>query len=183
MASPGAPCPATRSSLLSSGSRRSSSYVRGPPSTLSPEAEEIIFRFIGAARRHHSCATVEEVKELAADLEKVEASVAGREPRWPGGMASLDWWRGFKRRFPTVTLTAAQQQDGDRTADSNADSIHAWFAVLATALKDPKYRDEVGGAPHMYNMDECPLNGLGRTSKAVVEARNLKGTMSRRTHT
>ena len=71
----------------------------GPPTVLSAEYETLLVTWIMGMCVRLRTPPKYQVLCVAAELEAEQASMQGREPRWPvGGPASVKWWRGFKKR-------------------------------------------------------------------------------------
>jgi hypothetical protein len=76
---------------------------------------QVLLSYIGDVSKRRLTPTIADVRRAAAELETVEAKAAKREPRWPEGSASKDWWLGFKGRH-ALRLRSCQVDSADRIA-------------------------------------------------------------------
>jgi len=72
----------------------------GPPTVLTKEEEDKLCNYCFAMCDMGYGLTVEDVKRVAFEI----ASNSGRPHPFKDGKAGRDWYEGFMRRFPTLTL-------------------------------------------------------------------------------
>jgi hypothetical protein len=133
----------------------------GPKTALSENAEAQLLDYIARCRRLASTLDKDHVLQKAAELEKIEAEAQGRRPKWPEGMATDKWWRGFKSRTGVV-MRCCQDTDLDRLQSQTPEIITEFFE---------KYKEAKEGIhdSRIFNWDETGLMRVGRWSKGVVE--------------
>lgn len=112
-----------------------------------------------------------QVKDIAAQVEAVEAKIAGRQPKWldaDGHRTSKmnEWWYAFKRRNNLKCIASRLHASNRALAEEGARSIIDAVNEL-TRLGIPSDR--------WYNMDETMIQyQMGRRSLAVT-SKKLKG--------
>ena len=74
----------------------------GPATALSAETEQKLLCYVQLCRRLCNALDKKYILQRAAQLEKIEAKAQKREPKWPDGIASDKWWRGYKKRHGNV---------------------------------------------------------------------------------
>lgn len=136
----------------------------GPPTALTPAAEEQLQDWLYNMLLRRRTPPILQVRVMAAELEAVEARAAQRQPRWPDGVASEDWWLGYKARWK-LRLRSCQLDEADRIIAITPDAITAYFDMYGKMYA--KYSN-VNGQFRIFNMDESPVMQLGRWIKGVV---------------
>lgn len=100
----GIPCTTFRPYAL--GELQPCQAHRGPPPSLSLKADKQLAAWAQRRRQLVGAVSGPEVRTRAAQLEAAEARAAGRQPRWPLGMATSHWLAGWRQRHPDVVVSA-----------------------------------------------------------------------------
>ena len=83
---------------------------------------------------------------------------------------SLKWWRGFKKRYPELSLRKTELIDRGRYDNVTEDVIHEYFDVLEETLGN----SDLTNKPHIvFNCDEASL-ALNKSSRKVLVPSNRK---------
>jgi len=84
------------------------------------------------------------------------------------GMAGADWFTGFVRRNPTISVRIPEATSLARAASFNRPNVAKYFAKLAEVMDRYKFEPV-----NIWNMDETGVTTVTKPSKVVAE-RGLK---------
>ena len=122
----------------------------GPPTVLTREEEKKLCEYYLTMCDMGYGLTVEDIRRVAY----VIASNSGRPHPFKNGKASLDWYEGFLRRFPCLTLRKEEALSYMRAKNADEKIIEDFFAKLAAVLA----RLNLLSKPMLvYNVDETRI--------------------------
>ena len=111
--------------------------------------------------------TVEDVKSLAYQI----AENSGWPHPFHDGKAGRDWYEGFLRRLPQITLWREEALSYMRAKNANEKVIEDFFAKLASVL----VRLNILSKPMLvYNADETGFSKVHKSQSRVLARRGQK---------
>ena len=137
----------------------------GHDTALNPLEEQSLARYIAYMYRQRFPITRMQVMGLAwaIDLKKEE----GKRLFTQDG-PTFKWWRGFKRRYPSLTLRVAETVDKGRINNATPEVINNYFTKMQEIFEENYL------SPHrIYNCDEVAIL-LNKHGQKVVVPRNAK---------
>ena len=119
----------------------------GPTTVLTREEEEKLCKYCFDMCDMGYGLTVEDVRVVAFRI----AANSGRQHPFQNGKAGRDWYEGFLRRFPTLTLRKEEALSYMRAKNADEKVVEDFFAKLAAVLA----RLNLLSKPmQIYNADE-----------------------------
>lgn len=139
----------------------------GPRTVLTKEEEKKLCKYCFDMCDMGYGLTVEDVKIKAYEI--MENS--GRQHPFREGKAGRDWYEGFLRRFPHISLRREEALSYMRAKNANDKVIEDFFAKLAAVLA----RLNLLSKPmHIYNADETGFSKVHKSRRKVLARRGQK---------
>jgi len=138
----------------------------GPPTVLTKEEDELCNYCFAMCDMGYGL-TVEDVKRVAFEI----ASNSGRPHPFKDRKAGRDWYEGFMRRFPTLTLRKEEALSYMRAKNADDKVVEDFFAKLAAVLA----RLNLLSKPMLvYNADETGFSKVHKSRNKVLAKRGQK---------
>ena len=97
-----------------------------------------------------------------------------RSSPFKDGVPGKDWWRGFLKRWPSLSERKPQHLSKRRADAGNPERVHSWFAKVKKFLEKvglmKRNRTVADFASRIWNCDETDFC-LGATSKKILAKR------------
>ena len=139
----------------------------GPPTVLTKEEEEKLCKYCFDMCDMGYGLTVEDVRIIAYKI----ADNSGRPHPFNDGRAGRDWYEGFLRRFPHISLRREEALSYMRAKNANEKVIEDFFAKLAAVLA----RLNLLSKPMLiYNADETGFSKVHKNRCKVLARRGQK---------
>ena len=139
----------------------------GPPTVLTKEEEEKLCKYCFDMCDMGYGLTIEDVKTKAYEI--MEKS--GRKHPFQNGKAGRDWYEGFIRRFPHISLRREEALSYMRAKNANDKVIEDFFAKLAAVMA----RLNLLSKPmYIYNADETGFSKVHKNRRKVLARRGQK---------
>ena len=139
----------------------------GPATVLTMEEEEKLCKYCFDMCDMGYGLTVEDVRSVAYRI----AQNSGRPHPFHDGKAGRDWYEGFLRRFPSLTLRKEESLSYLRVKNANEKVIEDFFAKLAAVLA----RLNILSKPRLiYNADETGFSKVHKPRCKVLARRGQK---------
>ena len=133
----------------------------GPATVLTMEEEEKLCKYCFDMCDMGYGLTVEDVRSVAYRI----AQNSGRPHPFHDGKAGRDWYEGFLRRFPSLTLRKEESLSYLRAKNANEKVIEDFFAKLAAVLA----RLNILSKPMLiYNADETGFSKVHKPRCKVL---------------
>ena len=133
-----------------------------PLTALTERVEELLLQFILDMADRGFGLNVTDVRELAVRI--VENS--GRKSPFKGEKAGWDWFKGFKRRNPTLVLRKAEPMSAQIMKNSTPEVIKDFFEKLAAVL----VRLDLMHKPmQIFNADETGISCVHKPGKILTK--------------
>lgn len=139
----------------------------GPPTVLTKEEEDELCNYCFAMCDMGYGLTVEDVKRVAFEI----ASNSGRPHLFKDGKAGRDWYEGFMRRFPTLTLRKEEALSYMRAKNADDKVVEDFFAKLAAVLAR---LNRLSKPMLVYNADETGFSKVHKSRNKVLAKRGQK---------
>jgi len=139
----------------------------GPQTVLTKEEEKKLCKYCFDMCDMGYGLTVEDVKRIAYQI----VNNSGRPHPFRDGRAGRDWYEGFLRRFPNITLRREEVLSYMRAKNANEKVIEDFFAKLAAVLA----RLNLLSKPMLlYNADETGFSKVHKPRCKVLARRGQK---------
>lgn len=111
--------------------------------------------------------TVKDVRQLAFQL--AERNQLTHPFNKNTGLAGEDWFEGFKKRHPEISLRSPEATSIARAQGFNAVSVNKFFEILKSVLEDKNFPSH-----RIFNVDETGITTVQTRSNKVLARKGTK---------
>ncbi len=134
----------------------------GPSTVLTEEEEECLANYVVQMSDMGFGLSPDAIKNIAYRI--VEKS--GRKHPFKNNTAGQDWFKGFRRRHPRLTIRTPQPLSYCRAVCSNRETIDYFFGKLGSLYGRLNL---ISKPMNVYNVDESGVTVVHKPGKVVVE--------------